>query len=343
MKEIIITPREEGQRLDRLLTRYLPHAGTGFLYRMMRKKNITLNGKKPAGNEKLKAGDSIRIWFSDETLGKFTAAQQETKQKGYSGNYTAWKVGILYEDEHILLTDKPAGLLTQKASAGDYSLNDWILEYLLSSGNMDENSMNLFRPSVCNRLDRNTSGIVTAGKTAFGARLLSAMFRDRNVHKDYQCILTGHLPEGEKRVEGHLVKEESTNLVRIRAKHTGTEAEEDGRYICTQFHPVRYLTGPDGSELTLAQVRLITGRPHQIRAQMAEEGYPILGDPKYGDPVINQIYRKTAGIKGQLLHCRYLAMPLKEAYPDIPEQLSGRIFEAPLPAPFQKLLVNTNE
>lgn len=156
MKLITVHEQEEGQKLLKLLGSYLKEASGGFLHKMLRKKNITLNGKKADGSEKLKAGDEIRLFLSDETYEKFAGKQQTAKEQ-----FPTAKLDILYEDSHVLLVNKPAGMLTQKAAYKDVSLNEYVLGYLSKSGqwSLEEKA---FRPSVCNRLDRNTSGIVIA-------------------------------------------------------------------------------------------------------------------------------------------------------------------------------------
>ena len=207
MKEITITALEEGQRLDRVLQRYLPRASAGFLYKMLRKKNITLNGKKADGKEKLCREDTIRIFFAPQTLEKFSAPSEETI-------WPSAKLEIVYEDDQVLLVNKPAGMLTQKAVPGDVSLNEYAIGYLLSSGCLTKEDLQSFRPSVCNRLDRNTSGIVAVGKTTAALQELSLMFRERTVHKYYQALVTGRV-EKEETVDAYLIKDEKKNRVRI--------------------------------------------------------------------------------------------------------------------------------
>ena len=154
MQEIKITEQEAGQRFDKLLGKYLNKAPKSFLYKMLRKKNITLNGKKASGNEKLAKGDCVKLFLSDETIQKFS----ET----FSG-YTNVSLDILYEDEDIILINKPVGMLSQKAARSDESLVEHLISYLIQSHALTEEDLRTFRPSICNRLDRNTSGIVAAG------------------------------------------------------------------------------------------------------------------------------------------------------------------------------------
>ena len=318
MKEMIVRETESGQRLHRLLSRYLTEAPKSFLYRMLRKKNITLNNKKADGSEKVCTGDEIRIYLSQETYDKFAGSRAQK-----TGSYPVADLDILHEDEHLLLVNKPAGMLTQKAAPSDVSLNEYVLGYLVRSGQWSEGADCVFRPSVCNRLDRNTSGIVICGKSVAGLGKMAELLRDRSLHKYYRCLVAGRLTES-RSVKGYLKKDPRTNQVRIR-----TEGEE-GSLIETEYRPVCVY-----SDSTLLEVRLITGRPHQIRAHLASLGHPVIGDPKYGVRAVNEQYRKRYGVRYQLLHACRLELPELEA----PfEAVSGKVFHAELPALMQAVI-----
>ena len=154
MQEIIVSANEAGQRFDKLLAKYLNEAPKSFIYKMLRKKNILLNGKKATGNEKLEVGDSVKLFLADETIEKFSKLiVVKTKAK----------LDIVYEDENVLLINKPVGMLSQKAEAKDESLVEHIISYMMESGQLTEADLRKFKPSICNRLDRNTSGLVVAG------------------------------------------------------------------------------------------------------------------------------------------------------------------------------------
>ena len=327
MKEIIVTSLEEGQRLDRILQRYLSQASSGFVYKMLRKKNITLNGKKTDAAVKLKQGDVIRLFFSDETLEKLTEPAKET-------DYPETDLDILYEDEHVLLINKIAGMLSQKASPSDVSLNEYAVGYLLASGAVTPDSLRTVRPSVCNRLDRNTSGIVAVGKSSAGLRELSAMFRDRTIHKYYQTLVAGRI-DREAEIDGWLYKDEKNNTVRIVESADGPD-RDGGHRIVTRYRPLAHRSdGDDRHELTLLEVELVTGRSHQIRAHLSSIGHAVIGDPKYGNSRRNDYFRREYGLKGQLLHAGRIIFPKTDgtlAY------LSGREFIAPLPGPFRNIV-----
>lgn len=324
MQMLTVTPNEAGQRLDKLLGKYLSQAGKGFLYKMMRKKNITLNGKKCAGDERLKEGDEIRLFMTDETIEKFSgpvkAVQVPAKASGRKK-----KLDIIYEDEHILLVNKPAGMLSQKAKDSDVSLNEYILDYLMQSGRLTDSQLRTFRPSVCNRLDRNTSGLVTAGTSLAGLQVLNGIFKDRSLHKYYRCLVKGQMKERQL-ITGYLKKDERTNKVTV------SPIEQKGSVpIATSYVPIG---GND--RVTLLEVTLITGRSHQIRAHLASIGHPILGDAKYGDPAVNRIMKERYRISWQMLHSWKLEMPAE--LPEPLGYLAEKVFYAPVPDLFQKVM-----
>lgn len=315
MKTIVIHQNESGQRLDKLLSKYLNLAGKGFLYKMMRKKNITLNGKRCDGSERLAEGDEIRLFLSDETIDKFSQPKLQKVKK--------IKLDIVYEDADILLVNKPAGMLSQKAKESDESLVEYLIDYVLESGQLTREQLRSFRPSVCNRLDRNTSGLVAAGKTLAGLQMLSELFRARTLHKDYLCVVSGNISAARK-IQGFLCKDTAANQVRIYSEEVA-----DSQPILTEYTPLE-----QGEWGTLLRVRLITGRTHQIRAHLASIGHPILGDPKYGDPKKNQQVRKQFGIKSQMLHSWKMEFPkLSGSF----SYLSGRVFQAPPPKEFSRI------
>lgn len=327
MREIVIEKNEAGQRLDKFLAKYMNEASKSFFYKMMRKKNITLNGKKCEGNEKLAEGDVVKLFLAEDTIEKFSSVQvQEVKKVD---------LDILYEDDEIILVNKPAGMLSQKAKETDESLVEYLIDYLLGSGKLTESGLRAFRPSVCNRLDRNTSGIVAAGKSLAGLQMLSGVFKDRSIHKYYQCLVSGVIRDV-KTVDGWLLKDEKKNQVRIlteaEAKQFGgRDGDEEPKRIRTKYEPI----ATDG-KFTLLKVTLLTGRSHQIRAHLASLGHPIVGDSKYGG--VSKVNPSGRTVKYQLLHSYRLEFPkLAEPF----AYLSGRVFEAPMPGYFASVLKET--
>lgn len=316
MRQFTITQQESGQRLDKFLGKYLNKAPKSFLYKMLRKKNITLNGKKASGNEKLVPGDEIRLFFSDETMEKFSQFQIPDAK----GDLT-----VIYEDAHILLIDKPAGILSQKAHKEDTSMVEHLIAYLLKNGSITEESLKTFRPSVVNRLDRNTSGILAAGKDLMGAQFLSNLFKERSLHKYYYCLVKGDV-RGKTHLKGWLTKDSMANQVTVKPEKKGS----DDLPIETEYERV------DGNGTsTLLKVLLITGRSHQIRAHLAAVGHPILGDSKYGDPQENALYEREYRLTHQLLHAGLVVFPeLRGEF----AYLSGKNFSSPLPKKFSRIL-----
>lgn len=311
MKEFIVTPADSGQKCIKYCEKILPNAGTGFLHKMLRKKNITLNGKKTDGSERLSDGDVIRFFFSDETFATFAGS----KPSNVSNIPPLKKENIIYEDEHVLFYNKPVGMLSQKAKPDDISLNEMLLAYL------GENE-GVGKASICNRLDRNTSGIVICGKTYYGLRTMNEMIAGRDVGKYYHCLVSGLVKEPIL-LKGYLKKDDKTNKVEIRNN------EFDGAsYIETEIFPVT-----SNKNLSLLEVHLITGKTHQIRSHLAHLGHPILGDYKYGDAKANARYKQKYGVKSQLLHAYRLVFPENTEL----KELSGKEFVAPKPTIFKRI------
>lgn len=333
MQEICVTENEAGQRLDKLLAKFLKEAPKSFLYKMLRKKNITLNGKKASGSEKLLKGDVVKFFLSDETIEKFSGGVEKELSRITGGKHPepageifsqpAEKLDILYEDSHILLLNKPVGMLSQKAKEQDVSAVEYLIQYLLNTGQLTSQELRTFRPSVCNRLDRNTSGILAAGKSLAGLQEMSRFFKDRSIGKYYLCLVHGKVEKAE-RIKGYLYKDEKTNHVRI----SQTEKPGSAR-IETEYHPAA-----SGTDCTLLEVHLLTGKTHQIRAHLASKGHPILGDYKYGIRRINDVYQKQYGLRSQLLHAYRLEMPETSG---TLSYLSGKEFKASPPALFQRI------
>ncbi len=330
MQEINVSGREEGGTLLKLLGKYLKEAPVSFFYKMLRKKNITLNGKKAEGQEKLAKGDVIRLFLSDDTIRQFGGAAWLTGQTGNEipipdRRKPQKQPEIIYEDDDILLINKPAGWLTQKAAPEDFSLNEWVMEYLFSVGSITRQELSTFHPGVCNRLDRNTSGLVAAGKTLAGLQFLSEAFRERALHKYYTCIVVGEIKNA-ARMDGYLKKDEKENLVRI-LQDTKGEGEGYGQ-VHAAYRPLAVCGG-----FTYLEVELITGKTHQIRAQLAADGHAVLGDAKYADEAGRTLGRRYH-LKHQLLHAGRIVFG---GYTGRFSYLGGREFTANEPEAFRKI------
>lgn len=364
MRELIAGQNEAGQRMDKLLRKYLKNAGSGFLYKMLRKKNIVLNDKRASGQELLKQGDSIKLYFSEETLSLMTgemsaekmggtntepsegAGRQPGEAAGRKGQMKGAAPGkaadrekqyrelktelisrILYEDAELLILNKPAGWLSQGDGSSAPSVNELCLSYLLSENKLSREQLKTFHPGIANRLDRNTTGLILFGKTLPALQLLARLLRERSLGKYYIAAVSG-IVRGSGRIDGYLEKDRGRNQVRISSGRHGVAQE-----IHTEYEPL-FQTGTEGGRdcCTLLRVHLITGKTHQIRSHLASAGHPILGDPKYGSPSVNQYWRRRTGLQHQLLHAYELH------FPSIPagalSALSGQCIKAPLPLPF---------
>lgn len=375
MQEFVVARAEAGGRFDKYLKRLLPLASSGFLYKMLRKKNITLNDKKAEGKEILAEKDVVKLFFSEETYLKFAGRsegvsgrngadegdkdsvkepEKNCQEAGLSlfpdrdcpERYSFRKSGedyrkayrqlggipVIYEGEDILILNKPAGVLSQKAKREDVSLNEWMIGYLLEKKEISEEGLSRFCPSVCNRLDRNTSGLLLCGKTLRGSRFLSEILRDRSLHKYYLTYAEGKI-EHPITLKGYLTKETERNRAKViseeeyRKKVLMAEPEEYHR-IETVIKPLSYSKEMDCTKL---EILLVTGKSHQIRAHLSEIGHPVLGDIKYG---WKPKRREEMGLKYQLLHAHKVEFPKTEGEFDY---LSEKVVTAPLPELFDNL------
>lgn len=349
MQSFQIKKNEAGQRLDKYLRKLLSSAAPSFIYKMLRKKNITLNGKKADGSEKLHIDDNVTLFFSDETFAKFASPSlrgygERSGSTKENNGYPHIPLEIVYEDDDILIINKPAGMLSQKSGPDDISANEYIIGYLIHQGILTAEELATFTPSVCNRLDRNTSGLLIAGKSLKGLQDMAGQLRSRSVQKHYRCLAKGWIPAPQT-AEGWLKKDGAGNQVQI--FHT---RQPGSKHIQTGFTPLNYYVMAETAEgrgclseldsadvagrtgvFTLLDVHLITGRSHQIRAHLASLGHPIAGDGKYGDEAVNRWFRKYYQIHAQMLE----AYRMKLA--------DGREFEAPPGEAFRRVLKLTEK
>ncbi len=260
MKSVIIGENEAGQRLDKFLQKSFK-IPTSLMYKYFRKKRIKLNGKKCEGNAMLSLGDKLELYINDELL--------ETKEKSVGSNTD---IDIVYEDENILIMDKPAGLLCHGEGEQD-SLVRRMTAYLINKGEYIPEKELSFSPALCNRLDRNTAGLLIGAKNAQALREINEKIREDKIKKYYMCLVWGEPKVKQGILESNLTKDEKINKVTLSDKPTAAS-----RAVRTGYRVLK-----SNGQMSLLEVELFTGRPHQIRAQLAAAGNPLVGDNKYGD------------------------------------------------------------
>ena len=307
MREIIITENDSGQRLDKFLTKRFRNMPTSLMYKYIRTKYIKLNGKKCEISSRLQTGDVLKLFIKDEFF--------EESPDEYDFLKAPIKLDIVYEDENIMLLNKKPGLLVHPDDTYHFdSLIARVQHYLYDKGEDDPGKENSFAPALVNRIDRNTGGIVIAAKNAEALRIMNQKLKDREIEKYYLCIAVGIFKKKEALLTDYLEKNEKQNRVYI----SSTPAPES-KTIKTKY---RVLAERD--QFTLAEVELLTGRTHQIRAHFAYIGHPLLGDGKYGK---NEINRKM-GYKYQALYSYKLRFSFTTDG-GILSDLNGKTFTVP--------------
>lgn len=315
MKQITVVKNEANQTLLKLLHKHLKDAPNSFFYKMLRKKNIVLNGKKATGNEKVSEGDVVEIFISDSTYELFAGSKSENEEYAQLKKLNLDKLEIVYEDEDLIAINKPVGMLSQKSTPQDISANEYLIAYCIQKGYLTEEEFMHFRPSVSNRLDRNTCGLLIGGKSLKGLQMMAKALKERSAKKYYICIVKGTIDK-EVYVKGYLKKDESSNKVEIKE-----EEFPESTPIETAYEPLA-----TNGRFTLVKVYLITGKTHQIRAHLAFLGHPLLGDAKYGDKEVNDYIYKNYRIRSQFL-CA------KEMYLE-----NGIVLRVPTPDFFQTVI-----
>ncbi len=307
MKEFTINANDSGQRVDKFLTKAVPLLPQGLLYKYIRLKRVKLNGKRCEISTRLAEGDVLSLYINDE----FFAPPQK-----YLEFLSAPAIlDILYEDDNLLLVDKRPGLVVHEddSQLPDTLINR-ILHYLYQKGEYQPEQENSFVPALCNRIDRNTGGIVIAAKNAAALRVLNQKIKDRELQKLYLCIVHGKMPKSSDTLKAYLAKNSETNTVTV-SEHP----LKNGRTILTHYRVLA-----ERKNQSLLEVDLLTGRTHQIRAHLASIGHPLLGDAKYG----RQRDNKGSGHKFQALYSYKLSFQFRTDAGPL-NYLDGKTFTVP--------------
>lgn len=285
MKKITINKNDSGKRLDRFLCKSFPRLPETLVQKYIRKKRIKINGKKAQNSEKLCENDVLELYINDEFFEPLSYSDDFKKAPS--------KLDIIYEDENIMLVNKKAGLIVHgdKNFQIDCLINR-IKNYMFEKGEYIPENEHSFAPALVNRIDRNTSGIVIAAKNSESLAILGEKMKNREIHKNYLCIVCGNINPKSGTLTGYLEKDTDKNKVFIKNKRNGSK---NLKSIATKYQTIK-----SKKNFSLLDVELLTGRTHQIRAHFASIGYPLLGDGKYGKNHIN----RSKGYKFQAL-CSY--------------------------------------
>ena len=319
MFKITITENESNQRVDRFLKKYLDNAPLSMIYKIIRK-DLKVNGKRVKEDTILNVGDELTLYILDSEIESFRKRKNIVKAKK--------QFKIAYEDENILIVEKPFGLLTHGDSKEKKNhLTNQVLDYLIEKKEYNPRTNLTFVPSPVNRLDRNTTGLVIFGKNALSLQSLNKIIKDKDeIKKEYLTIVSGKV-QNELKLTGNMTKDEHNNTVKV-------SKDTDGKYMETIVTPLEYGSFK-GKDYSLLNVRILTGRTHQIRAQLGDSGYYLIGDQKYGNKEINKVIQEEFKWTTQLLHAYKLTFDKIED--EKLKYLSGKVITSSLPKDFERI------
>lgn len=308
MKEFIISTADDGRKLEKWLIREMPTVGMGLRQKLFRQKCFKLNGKHVKGDAVLKKGDELKIYAPDELF------EKPKKQDPFLSKIKP-ELNLIYEDEDIIIADKRPGLTAHPdANEKVNTLLTHVQAYLYRKGEYDSTDKRAFAPALCNRIDRFTGGIVLIAKTEIAMRIINQKIRDREIEKYYYCIAIGNFHKKCGVLDNYIVKKSDMKKVSVSARETS-----NGQRAQTKYRVLCYKNG-----LSLVECELLTGRTHQIRAQMAFAGHPLLGDNQYGDPHANEKYNRGY----QALYAYKLKFAFRGEKTAL-DRLNGREFTVP--------------
>lgn len=305
MKTLIVTKKDEGQRIDKYIRKYLNNAPLSYIYKLFRKKDIKVNNKRVDINYIIQENDSITIYINEETLKDFN-----TKKLVIPSNN---KLDIIYEDNNILIINKDAGILVHEGEENykTNTLNNDILNYLKNKNEYSEED--LFTPSCTHRLDRNTSGLIVCAKNLQASKELLDLFKNKdNLEKEYLTLVLGN-PPSEMTINKPLLKDEKQKIVRV---------NKNGLTAITEYKKII-----SNDDYSLLKVKILTGRTHQIRVHLSSINYPVINDDKYGNFSANKVFSTNFKYKYPLLHSYKLKFSKLEG---VLSYLSNKEFIAPL-------------